>query len=187
MCVDDENTRVLCFSWGGQTDVDWNSQRTITNAGERLFVDVDGEVWAEDSLRFEDGDHVEWFKSSEKGPSLTCRVITDSDGCFDCEVANGQPPKFDDLPDDQEVLTTRTLSVYEEQGSDFVPFNDVADMIRDALIAYRDRRDYEMIQAAHYLLDMQNGELSDKDWRSINGIIREYLEDDDEVDDDDEE
>ena len=37
----------LRVEYGGETDVDWNSQRTKTDQGERLFVCSQQRVWRE--------------------------------------------------------------------------------------------------------------------------------------------
>lgn len=38
------------FEYEGSTDVDWNSQETATDDGERIFVDEDRSIWLERDL-----------------------------------------------------------------------------------------------------------------------------------------
>jgi len=42
--------RRLRVEYGGETDVDWNSQRTKTDQGERLFVCSQQRVWRESQV-----------------------------------------------------------------------------------------------------------------------------------------
>jgi hypothetical protein len=40
----------FAFDYSGTTEVWWNAQKTITQDGERLFVDENGEAWKESEL-----------------------------------------------------------------------------------------------------------------------------------------
>jgi hypothetical protein len=42
------------FQHSGETDMDWDNQRTVERNGQRVFVDEDGGEWLESELKLAD-------------------------------------------------------------------------------------------------------------------------------------
>jgi hypothetical protein len=38
------------FEWGGETEVFWDEQRTVTRGGKRIFLDTEGNECTEDEI-----------------------------------------------------------------------------------------------------------------------------------------
>lgn len=53
------------FEWSGGTDIDWDSQTTDEDRGERLFVDDSGETWRESELVLEEEEDEEEVADAE--------------------------------------------------------------------------------------------------------------------------
>lgn len=45
---------ILHFEHDGYTEVDWDSETTITRSGSKVFVDEDGAEWTEDQIVLEE-------------------------------------------------------------------------------------------------------------------------------------
>lgn len=50
----DPNSREYDFNYSGETDLDWDYQKTQREDGERLFVDENWGCFKESELRFEE-------------------------------------------------------------------------------------------------------------------------------------
>lgn len=46
----------LDFDYAGETELDWDNQRTVEKNGHTVFVDADGDEWNEDQIVLVDGE-----------------------------------------------------------------------------------------------------------------------------------
>lgn len=162
--------RELHFHYADETDIDWNSQEPILQAGERVFLDEEGEMWFQSqcTLHRDNEEPLRLTNDNDPHEVVSYALEEGEGGGLSCElVAEGSKARSEDRRVYESKIDIRSID-----GSDYVPIEQWKESIVNACTSYRDDMDLEFCKLADKLKQLRDGE--DHDWRLISNFIHKY-------------